>query len=182
LYSKITVVTGYFGKGCIMRKESQKNYRLEILEIPKKTKKLGTTPSEVFERIEERLLLSSVPLYFVVIVLVIIASTFASVPWVVLPAHLVISLLSVLIAFVLLIKWVAMLRRLCARALADRSSEEAVAAATGAACVCLLLAGLIVLVATNANALSAPLLVLLVILPVMLIWQYRYIIFGAREK
>lgn len=165
-----------------MRRWQQKNYKLEILEMPKKTKKLGTEPSEVFEVIEERLLLSGVPLYFVVIVLVIIASTFASVPWVALPADLVISLLSVLIAFVLLIKWVAMLRRLCARALADRSSEEAVAVAAGAACVCLLLAGLIVLVATNADALSVPLLVLLVILPVMLIWQYRHIIFGAREK
>ncbi len=165
-----------------MRKGSQKNYRLEILEIPKKTKKLGMTPSEVFEMIEERLLLSSVPLYFVVIVLVIIASTFVSVPWVALPAHLVISLLSALIAFVLLIKWVAMLRRLCMRALADRSSEEAVAVAVGAACVCLLLAGLIVLVATNADTLSAPLLVLLVILPIMLIWQYWHIIFSTREK
>ncbi len=165
-----------------MRKGLQKNYRLEILEISKKTKKLGMMPSEVFEMIERRLLVSSVPLYFVVIVLVIIASTFASVPWVALPAHLIISLLSVLIAFVLLIKWVAMLRCLCTRALADRGSEEAVAAAVGAACVCLLLAGLIVLVATNADTLSAPLLVLLVILPIMLIWQYRHIIFGAREK
>jgi hypothetical protein len=162
-----------------MHRRQQKNYKFEIIEMPKKTRKLGTEPSEVFEAIEKRLLLGSIPLYFVVILLVIIASTFASVPWVALPAHLVISFLSVLIALVLLIKWVTTLRHLCARALADRSSEEAIAVAIGAACVCLLLAGLTVLVATNANALSAPLLILLVILPIMLIWQYRHIISGA---
>src|SRR5947207_14982311 len=120
------VRTGYFGKGCIMRKEQQKSYKLEILERPKKTNKLGMTPSELFEMIEERLLVASVPSYFVVIVLVIIASTFPSVPWVTLPTHLIISLLSVLIAFILLIKWVAMLRSLYAHALADRG-EEAIA-------------------------------------------------------
>lgn len=164
-----------------MRKEQQKTHGLKILERSKKTNKLGMTPSELFEMIEGRLLVGSVPSYFVVIVLVIIASTFPSVPWVTLPTHLLISLLSVLIAFILLIKWVAMLRRLCAHALADRG-EEAIAVAIGAACVCLVLAGLIVLVAAHAAELSVPLLVLLVILPVMLIWQYRHIIFGAREK
>ena len=121
------------------------------------------------------------PSYFVAIVLVIIASTFASVPWVTLPTHLVISLLSVLIAFILLIKWVTLLRRLCAHALADRG-EETLSLAIGAACVCLMLAGLIVLVAAHAGELSVQLLTLLVILPLMLIWQYRHIIFGAPEK
>jgi len=164
---------GYYS---IMRKWKQKDHRFDIIDIPKKTKKLGSESSDIFETIEKRLLLSSVPLYFVVIVFVIIASTFAFVPWIVLPAHLIISLLSVFIALVLLIKWVTTLRYLCARALADRSSEEAIAVAIGAACVCLLLAGLIVLVATNTSALSAPLLILLIIQPIMLLWHYRHII------
>src|SRR5207248_1707565 len=162
---------GYFGKGYIMRKDQRQFYRLEILDRPKKTKKLGMAHSEIFEMIEERLLVGSVPAYFIVIVLVIIASTFASVPWVTLPTHLVISLLSVLIAFILLIKWVTLLRRLCAHALADRG-EETLSLAVGAACVCLMLAGLIVLVAAHAGELSVQLLMLLVILPLMLIWQY----------
>jgi hypothetical protein len=146
------------------------------------TKWLGMTPSERFEMIEGRFLVASVPIYFVVIVLVIIASTFPSVVWVALSTHLLISLMSVLIAFILLIKWVALLRKMYTKAVADRGSEETTAIAIGAACICLLLAGLIVLVAAHANELSSSVLVLLVILPILLIWQYRHIIFGEQEK
>jgi hypothetical protein len=146
------------------------------------TKKLGMTPSERFEVFEGRLLLISVPLYFVVIVLLIVASTFASVLWVTLPTHLLISLLSVLIAFVLLIKWVAVLRKMYMQAVADRGSDETIAVAIGAACICLLLAGLIVLVAAHAGEVSTPVLVLLVIEPILLIWQYRHIAFGEHEN
>ena len=145
------------------------------------TKNLGTAPSERFEIIEGRLLPLSVPLYFVAIVLLIVASTFASIPWVTLPTHLLISLLSVLIAFVLLIKWVTMLRKM-SQAVADRGSDETTAVAIGAACICLLLAGLIVLVAAHAGEASTPMLVLLVIEPILLIWQYLHIASGEHEN
>ena len=136
------------------------------------TKKPGMTPSERFEIVEGRLMLISVPLYIVAIVLLIVASTFASIPWVTLPTHMLISLLSVLIAFVLLIKWVAMLRKMYTQAIADRGSDETTAVAIGTACICLLLAGLIVLVAAHAGEASTPALVLLVIEPILLIWRY----------
>lgn len=165
-----------------MQESQQKTHKLEILEKQQKTRKLGMAPSEHFEMIEERLLLFSVPSYFFVIILVIISSTFASIPWIAISTHMLISLMSVSIAFILLIKWVAVLQKMYTRTLADRGNEETLAMSIGVACICVLLAGLIVLVAVHAGELSAPSLVLLFVLPIMLIWQYRYIIFGTDGK
>ena len=165
-----------------MQESHQETHKLEMLKRQQKTKKLNMEPSERFEMIEERLLIASVPSYFFVIVMVIISSTFASIPWIAIATHMLISLVSVSIAFILLIKWVAVLRKMYTHALADRSNEETLAMAIGVACICVLLAGLIVLVAVHAGDLSAPSLVLLFVLPIMLIWQYRHIIFGAYEK
>ena len=165
-----------------MQESQQKTHKLEVLERQQKTRKLGIAPSERFEMIEERLLLFSVPAYFFVIILVIISSTFASIPWVAISTHMLISLMSVSIAFILLIKWVAVLQKMYTRTLADRGNEETLAMSIGVACICVLLAGLIVLVAVHAGELSAPSLVLLFVLPIMLIWQYRYIIFGTDGK
>ena len=165
-----------------MQRKQQKTHKLEMVGTPQKTKKLGLIPSERFKMIEEFLLVSSVPSYFCIIVLVIISSTFASIPWIAISTHIIISLLSVLIAFILLIKWVAVLQSLYTRALAERGNEEATAMALGAACICIMLTRLIVLVAVHASELSAPVLILLFVLPIMLIWQYRHIIFGAPKN
>jgi len=165
-----------------MQESQQKTHKLEVLKGQPSTRKLGIAPSERFEMIEERLLLFSVPSYFFVIVLVIISSTFASIPWIAISTHMLISLMSVSIAFILLRKWVAVLQKMYTRTLADRGNEVTLAISIGVACICVLLAGLIVLVAVHAGELSAPSLVLLFVLPIMLIWQYRYIIFGAHEK
>jgi hypothetical protein len=165
-----------------MQKSQKQTHTFEALEGQQKDKKLNLMYQERFNMIEERLLVGSVPCYFFVIILVMIASAFAAVPWMVLSIHMLISLLSVSIAFVLLIKWVAVLRSMYIRAVADRGNEETVAMALGAGCVCVMLTGLIVLVAVHASELSVPSLILLFVLPIMLIWQYRHIIFGAHEK
>lgn len=165
-----------------MPKYQQNNYKVEILAEPQKTKKLGLMPSERFKMIEECLLVGSVPSYFLIIVLVIITSAFASIPWIAISSHIFISLLSVAIAFILLIKWVSVLQSVYTRVLSDRGNEEAIAMALGVACICVTLTGLIVLVAAHAGEISTPLLILLFVLPIMLIWQYRHIIFGAHEN